>query len=451
MIKSIIVVFVLTVGFTACKGLKEAPEPPPVWVQSPPRSSVYYIGIGSSSKSGLSPDEYIQRAKNNALRNLSSSISVTISSTSMLSVIESNDNISESFINEIKASTEQHLEGYEQVENWEDRNNYWVYYQLSKSEYINMRNAKKNEALKTAWNKYNQAFTKIENASYYEAWTFLADAMVDIKPYMNESTDYQCDNTTIDMGSSLYSGMLQIVNSLEIIHPQQKVHVTRGIKLDRELLTFYVKDTDGNIAKNIPVNINYSGKGLLKNRERSDQTGAVVCQIEKLKSQNSSELISVSLDMTTMSYATRDPLVRKVIKQIPVSKTQLTIIVEKPIIEFSSNEILFDKELANSKLLNSLQRTLSSEIQIGDTTTTPDYKILIESNTKTSHNDEYYYYAESETSLIIRDNKNQVILQKKYNAEGEGESYKKAGEDAYAKLEMLIERKAYRDIISVIF
>ncbi|HRW21092.1 MAG TPA: LPP20 family lipoprotein, partial [Bacteroidales bacterium] len=192
----------------SCKSTQYTSEKTPDWITSAPISSQYYIGIGSASKEGNTPDEYIQRAKNSALKDLASSISVNISGTSVLSVFESDTDISNSFMSEIKASTEQYLEGYEQVGSWEDKYNYWVYYRLSRAEYADKKLQQKQEALKTSWTKYQQSVVKRDNYSFYEAWTLLVDAMAGVKPYVNENTEYNTGDSIIDLGSFLYSEML---------------------------------------------------------------------------------------------------------------------------------------------------------------------------------------------------------------------------------------------------
>jgi hypothetical protein len=442
---------VFSLNFVSCRNQKIASEPIPEWIKAASISSQYYIGIGSASKSGSTPDEYIQRAKNSALKDLASSISVNISGTSILSVFESDRDISNSFISEIKASTEQYLEGYEQVGSWEDKDNYWVYYRLSRTEYANQKLRKKQEDLKTCWTKYQQSVVKLENKSYYESWTLLIDAMAGVKPYVNESTEYNTGDTIIDLGSFLYSEMLQFINSLKVVNPNREVFVKRGAQLDRELLTFIVKDEVGNNVSNIPVLINYTGQGLLRTRARSDSNGRVLCELSSINSQKRREVLSVAIDMTNMSYATKDPLMRKIIKQIPVPETLVSFIIERPDFVFVANERVFGVDAVNFKIKNTIERAFSPDINVIADSLPYDYKVMIESNIRETYDNEILYYTECTIIVKVFDFNNNTIFQKTYTSEGEGTSYESSSNNAYDNAVVLAERKIYRDIYSYIF
>ena len=73
----------------------------PKWITNRPIDNNYYIGIGKSSKLE-SNDDYIQIAKNNALADIISEISVKISSNSILSQFEDNSGYKETYEAQIK-------------------------------------------------------------------------------------------------------------------------------------------------------------------------------------------------------------------------------------------------------------------------------------------------------------------------------------------------------------
>lgn len=453
--KIVLVLLVYSLAFASiifsCKSTQYTSEKTPDWITSAPISSQYYIGIGSASKEGNTPDEYIQRAKNSALKDLASSISVNISGTSVLSVFESDTDISNSFMSEIKASTEQYLEGYEQVGSWEDKYNYWVYYRLSRAEYADKKLQQKQEALKTSWTKYQQSVVKRDNYSFYEAWTLLVDAMAGVKPYVNENTEYNTGDSIIDLGSFLYSEMLKFIHSIKVEHTQKEVIIKRGAKPTFDLLTFYIRDKHNNNMSNIPVLINYTGQGLLRNRDRSDSNGKVVCELPSVNSQNNREVLSVSIDMVNMSYATKDPLMRKIIRQIPVPETQLTINIEKPDFVFASIEKVFDIETNELKIKNTIQRVFSTDVNIVADSLPSDFTLLIESNIRKTYDNEILYYTECVIITKLLDIDNNTIFQKTYTAEGEATSYDGSAKNAYDNAVVLTERKIYRDIYSYIF
>ena len=86
--KRILVLPLVTAIMLGCGGSKKVAQAPitPSWVQGRPTQAGYYIGIGSARKT--TPD-YQQAAKQSALADLASDISVSISSQSVLNAFES--------------------------------------------------------------------------------------------------------------------------------------------------------------------------------------------------------------------------------------------------------------------------------------------------------------------------------------------------------------------------
>ena len=95
----------------------------PDWVLKRPINNSYFIGIGIANKSNSR--EYIQSAKNSALNDLSSEISVRISSELVDIAIEKSGLSEEEVRLEIHSSTKADLEGYVLVDTWENKNEYW--------------------------------------------------------------------------------------------------------------------------------------------------------------------------------------------------------------------------------------------------------------------------------------------------------------------------------------
>ena len=84
----------------------------PDWVSRQPNNRAYYIGIGFSEKNDVNKD-YARQAKNNALNELASEITINISS-EIVDVLTVQSGLSASdFRSEVQSSTKASLEGYE--------------------------------------------------------------------------------------------------------------------------------------------------------------------------------------------------------------------------------------------------------------------------------------------------------------------------------------------------
>ena len=130
----------------------------PDWVKKRPINNSYFIGIGISSIN-LSRN-YIQSAKNDALSDLSSEISVTISSELIDILTEKSGLSQEEVVSEIRSSTKADLEGFELVDTWEDEYEYWVYYRLSKAKYQANIELKRQNAISLSLDLFKKAKTR---------------------------------------------------------------------------------------------------------------------------------------------------------------------------------------------------------------------------------------------------------------------------------------------------
>ncbi|MFW6095955.1 MAG: LPP20 family lipoprotein, partial [Bacteroidota bacterium] len=115
----------------------------PDWVKSRPVDNNYYIGIGSAN---TYEDNYTKVAKNNALTDLISEISVKLSSNSVLRQFEDESGFGEEFEAVTKMHIKDDLEDYEVVDSWEGEDKYWVFYRLSKEKYKRQKREKLEKA-----------------------------------------------------------------------------------------------------------------------------------------------------------------------------------------------------------------------------------------------------------------------------------------------------------------
>lgn len=105
----------------------------PDWVTEKPRESNAYHGIGYAKV--VTDGSHVSRAKNVALQDLASEISVEIRGSLTDFQEERNGKVRKSVISNIEARTRNHLAGYELAGTWQDQDTYWVYYRLDKVDY----------------------------------------------------------------------------------------------------------------------------------------------------------------------------------------------------------------------------------------------------------------------------------------------------------------------------
>ena len=100
----------------------------PNWIKNRPVSNRYFIGIGFADKN---TKDYRAIAKAEALNDLASEISVTISS-ELIDIMVEYSGFSEEYArSEIRMSTREELDGYERVDDYNGKDFYWMYYRMS--------------------------------------------------------------------------------------------------------------------------------------------------------------------------------------------------------------------------------------------------------------------------------------------------------------------------------
>ena len=130
----------------ACSPKVQQPvDTKPAWLSAKPSQPGYYAGIGHSTKTAN--NNYVQEAKKSALEDLVSEIKVNVSSSSVLSTFEDNDEFREQYEQIIKTTAADEIEEFEQAGAWEDGTNYWVYYRLSIQRYREIKDEQKRNAV----------------------------------------------------------------------------------------------------------------------------------------------------------------------------------------------------------------------------------------------------------------------------------------------------------------
>ncbi|MDD2634094.1 MAG: LPP20 family lipoprotein [Bacteroidales bacterium] len=421
----------------------------PEWVVSKPQTSLYYIGVSSSPKRGFLPADYQANAQQKALGDLASSISVNIESTSVLSIIETNYKLNENFSSDITASTNQTLENYELVDTWENEEYYWVYYKLSKAVYASQKAQQKEQSILDAKNKYYQGRELLGRDLHYNAFQFYVEALTALKPYLGENTLTNINGEDKDLGNEIFVAIADFVNNLKINFNNDEIKVKKAVEIDNEILSFIITDKNNKPVSGIPVKINFTGSGLLRNSEVSANDGKVYCSIRKITSQPNHETLTVCIDMLSFSRAAKDHIVRSIIKNMPASENKMRVIVEKPNLKIDSKEAAFDNIRKDQKLKTTFEGLLNNEFFVNPNLK-PDFTLKITSNT--IKNGEYY----GESQVIINytfdltDNNGNIIFRKTRSDEYSGTNYQVAANKAYIEVAKSIERTIVRELISSI-
>lgn len=342
------------VAVQSCGGSKKAVQviPEVAWAKSRPNLPSYYVGIGQANKVGT-PNEYMQTAKQNALADMASDISINISANSVISAFETQNLFFEDYSQTVKSETQKELDGYELVDTWEDESQYWVYYRLSKAHYQKSSEEKKTAAALKSVDYYAKALQNIDNGDIRTGIVMLVKALEPIRQYFSESITVMFNGQEIFLGNVIIQKFTGTINSLTIKGPNT-VDTKLGTGISQDLLTYNLISASGLPQKGFQIKANYSEKTLVKNRMTTGNDGEVAFTIDAVRSAKVQEQLTVILDLENLiKEGTSEAVLKRMLQKVTTPSLTTTINVVKPSVyveEGSSDEDKILSQAVSRKL-----------------------------------------------------------------------------------------------------
>jgi len=224
----------------------------PEWIISQPKAEGYWFGTGSVKKPFYG-DDIREEARNKALSDISTQISVKVSGTFKRVVTEHNlsmDDLTES-ITEIRVKN--NLTHVENIDEYESKDRYYFLVRLSQATYYETIEKKRRNAVKTALGLLDKA----ESEFNIQAFSFLSEAMNEIVPYMDVpiQEEYPVGSGKIE---NLYSYIKLLantfINRFRLVLDQETVEMKLGFSRNIQLGVKVVDNNSKAPIENVPVN-----------------------------------------------------------------------------------------------------------------------------------------------------------------------------------------------------
>lgn len=446
---------IILIFIQACGTQKNVPEhtsPQPYWIKSRPVSPGYYTGIGWARKNS-NINQYQQSAKQNALSDLASEISVNISSNSVLHAFESNLGFREDFSSTIQARTQEELEGFELTDTWEDQDNYWVYYSLSASRYSEIKDTRKNDAATLAASHLKNALERREQGNIRMSLVYFINSMTAIKDYLNDPLPYELDGKTIQLGNEIFSEMSYTISQLEISPIKKEIEVKTGQEILPSSLKFKITYQSTTPAPDFPLLANYSGRPIRNNRIRTGRDGTGGFGIDRIRSSVNAETLTVRADLESIiSEATTDPVIRRLVGRFSVPESGMRINIIKPIIALDTNEELMGRELSGGTLGDSFKKNaIDAGYILDNNSDKPDYVVRITASTYSAGESGSYKNVVLEGSIFVEAQNGNMIYHRELDGfKGSHFDFNRAGEEAYRQAIRRMNSTYFREIDEVL-
>jgi hypothetical protein len=437
-----------------CRSCSSGPKitqpvtPRPDWVNSRPIIPGYYIGIGAALKTH-NIHQYQQTAKQNALSDLAGEISVSISSNSVLHAFESKLGFREDFSSTIQARTQEELEGFDIVDTWEDNDYYWVYYRLSAARHREIKETRKNNAVRLSLGLFENAVDNREKGNLRMSIVQMINSMEAIKNYFDEPLPAEFRNKNIQLGNEIFNELTATIAQLEIMPGQSPIGVKRGQDVPGSLLRFQVINQATGPVSDFPLLAAYSERPVRNNRNRTGSDGFAHFGIDVVRSVKSFETFTVRPDIESiLAEATTDPMMRRLVNRFTLPEGIVRINISRPVIMLIAAENNIDTEYRGATLRESFRKkALEEGYTIGDNPAITDYIVRITASTIPDGESGTYKNALLTGTISAELPDGSIVYFRELDGfRGSHFDFNRAGEEAFRQVVRRMESSFFREI-----
>jgi hypothetical protein len=411
----------------------------PDWIANPPISADHFTGINFCQKTN---SDYISLAKSKALKDLSSQILVSINSETFLKTTEADNEVKQSFEENIRTSVQRDLEGYELVDTWQDKSEYWVYFRLSKSEYYARKRARFETALKAADDSYNKARDAEAAGDFSRAIHLYIQSTQPLEPYMAESFDPELKDRSAAIVRGGMGAVSNIIANTRVVPVNKLVSLKSGASHAENLNCRVVfKDAKREVSiANFPLkyavekgNIGLSARKCVTNNEGVGRVILTSCSAE---GKSASLKVSLDLEELLKEYPA-DAIICNAIRRKSCHSDLFMIELRSPSVYFESEE----KNLGAKMSIHILEPALKDLFKELGFTFVPsgssaDFVVKIDSDTRAGGQAYDLSISYLDANILISDNakKEQVYSRQFANIKGVKQDHTAAGSEAYRKV-----------------
>ena len=322
--------YILLLLLSACSVGKKQPE----WTLQQPFDNGYYSAVVKIPKKA---PNYKELARNEAIREISTQISVQIDSDIALKETEANGIPSSELISSIRSSSNNKIRDLQLVGTYETKNDYWAYYRLSKSEYYAWRKNQCEQATAQALNLLNEF--DLSQTNLTPGISALLKGLELIVDYtdMDLTTIYR--NKQINLYNELFFRLNHLTEKVKINYAEKEIDLTAKQR-ERKSITVFVIYQQEIPVNNFPVCFNFlSGKGEIVAEGLTDENGKAELIINRITSFSTPQFIEAKPDKDFWLVGIENPIVKTMFGNLQFLPATLKLNVNRPkaFVQYSFN------------------------------------------------------------------------------------------------------------------
>lgn len=296
----------------------------PDWVRERPVSSVYYIGIGRAPKTDK---DYMQTAKQNALKDLASELKVQVSSGSLLHTIEDErGNVDSRFEETVRVSVSENMEKFHMAGTWQDEKEYWVYYELSVIDYEEYMEKRRHDAISQGYDFWVKGNAALQAGELMTALEFWMKGMQVVQPVINEELRCDHEDGQIDVACELYGSVKNVFSGVVLSADSISVKARAFHALDNPVgLTLTRKGTP---LRNVSLRAVFvRGDGRLGQEIRTDAEGKAKLYVENVTASLPRQQVKVTINDEAFRSISKG-IFGELVKEVLASAPQVIVNIE---------------------------------------------------------------------------------------------------------------------------
>ncbi len=332
----------------------------PTWVEKRPVNPLYYIGIGLAQKEKGSSD-YIQKAKDNALNDLASGITVTVSSEIMRKVVETNAKMEDEFKSQVQTSAKAELEGVEWVDTYEGGGQYWVYCRISKEEYEAAKQRRIKNAMKLSVDLYQSGQRNEQENNTARALTYYVQSLNPLEKYLGEPLETEFGGKKVILVNEIFSSLQNLLGQIELksMTPKQDGKVGMPLKQPFEVMASMSGAKSGPVG-NLPLKFSFiRGSGEMVNTATTDNAGDVKCDIHKITATDKIQIVEAKIFLAGMVSADSSSAVLSgVLNSLSVPSTRMLLTITGLQVYVDADESQFGSKMKQPRIEPAIKNKL---------------------------------------------------------------------------------------------
>ncbi len=409
----------------------------PTWTVRRPVDPYHYIGIGSAVKTAGS-SLHTEQARDQALAQIASSISVSITTETTHQILEQTGLYEEEFSAVIGTVARANLEGYELVDSWEDDHHYWVYYRLSVAGHAERLAEGKRMAAQRSYRLFESAMESVDQGRITDALINLMQAAWEIRefrglglPFPN-TTDGFLDVEVYLQIQDLLSGM-----HLTIYPPMVETRLFEPPRDTAEVTLIYRnQQQDEHAVQNMPLQVNPSRvNGSSAYAYHTSKKGKSILLLPTLRFERSVQF-EVMPNLPVLAGIDKKEA-RELLAGIGMPAGNLLLSAEPPRVYIDTRERNLDRPVDRTVSENQIRSHLTAaEWLLTDDPERADFVIIINAATRKgiARQGVHTAFASGNVAMRKTENNDEVFSGHLQEVNGAGTSFENAGIQALERL-----------------